>query len=131
MTTPARITGEKVWLDGRLVPWNEATVHVLTHTLHYGLGVFEGIRCYRTEDGRSAVFRQSEHVRRLFDSARINLLEVPFRPEQIDAAIHEVLKANRLAEGYIRPLVFIGDGVMGLNPASNPIRVAVIAWPLG
>jgi branched-chain amino acid aminotransferase len=131
MATPARISGEKVWLDGRLVPWNEATVHVLTHTLHYGLGVFEGIRCYRTEDGRSAVFRQSEHVRRLFDSARINLLEVPFAPEAIDVAIHEVLKANHLAEGYIRPLVFIGDGVMGLNPGSNPIRVAVIAWPWG
>lgn len=118
-------------MDGRLVPWREATVHVLTHTLHYGLGVFEGIRCYRTDDGRSAVFRLPEHVRRLFESAHINLMEVPFSEEQISAAVAETLRANGLAEGYIRPLVYIGDGVMGLNPADNPIRVAVIAWPWG
>jgi branched-chain amino acid aminotransferase len=127
----ARVTGEKIWLDGRLVDWDAARVHVLTHTLHYGLGVFEGIRCYRTEDGRSAVFRLAEHVRRLFDSARINLLEIPFSPEEVTRAILETLRANRLAEGYIRPLVFIGDGVMGLNPADNPIRVAVIAYAWG
>ena len=125
------ITGEKIWLDGTLVPWAEARVHILTHTLHYGLGVFEGIRCYRTDDGRSAVFRLEEHVRRLFESAHINLLQVPFRREQVSEAILETLRANRLAEGYIRPLVFVGDGVMGLNPADNPIRVAVIVWPWG
>jgi branched-chain amino acid aminotransferase len=127
----ARITGEKIWLDGRMLAWDEARVHVLTHTLHYGLGVFEGIRCYLTDDGRSAVFRLSEHVRRLFESAHINLLAVPFSREAVTQAIFDCLRANRLAEGYIRPLVFIGDGVMGLHPADNPIRVAVITWPWG
>jgi branched-chain amino acid aminotransferase len=127
----ARIQGEKIWLDGRMLPWDEARVHVLTHTLHYGLGVFEGIRCYRTDDGRSAVFRLPEHVRRLYESAHINLLQVPFAREVVTQAIVDCLRANRLAEGYIRPLVFIGDGVMGLNPADNPIRVAVIVWPWG
>jgi branched-chain amino acid aminotransferase len=126
-----RIRGEKIWLDGRLVDWDEARVHVLTHTLHYGLGVFEGIRCYRTDDGRSAVFRLPEHVRRLFESAHINLLAIPWSRERIADAVLETLRANRLAEGYIRPLAFIGDGVMGLNPADNPIRVAVIVWPWG
>jgi branched-chain amino acid aminotransferase len=125
------IRGEKIWLDGRMLPWDEARVHVLTHTLHYGLGVFEGIRCYRTDDGRSAVFRLPEHVRRLFESAHINLLQVPFPRDVVTQAIVDCLRANRLAEGYIRPLVFIGDGVMGLNPADNPIRVAVIVWPWG
>ncbi len=130
-STPPRVTGEKIWLDGRLVNWADATVHVLTHTLHYGLGVFEGVRCYRTADGRSAVFRLGEHVRRLLDSAHINLMQVPFDRAQLEAAIVETLRANHLTEGYIRPLVFIGDGVMGLNPADNPIRVAVIAYPWG
>jgi branched-chain amino acid aminotransferase len=127
----ARIQGEKIWLDGRMLPWDEARVHVLTHTLHYGLGVFEGIRCYRTDDGRSAVFRLPEHVRRLYESAHINLLRVPFERDLVTRAIVDCLRANRLAEGYIRPLVFIGDGAMGLNPADNPIRVAVIVWPWG
>jgi branched-chain amino acid aminotransferase len=126
-----QVTGEQIWLDGRLVPWDEATVHVLTHTLHYGLGVFEGIRCYRSADGRSAVFRLSEHVRRLFESAHINLMQVPFSREQIEAAIAETLRANRLAEGYIRPLVFLGHGAMGLNPGDNPVRVAIAAWAWG
>jgi len=127
----ARIQGEKIWLDGRMLPWDEARVHVLTHTLHYGLGVFEGIRCYRTDDERSAVFRLPEHVRRLFESAHINLMSVPYSREAVTQAIVDCLRENRLAEGYIRPLVFIGDGVMGLNPADNPIRVAVIVWPWG
>src|SRR5215831_14965843 len=99
-----QVRGEKIWLDGELVPWDQATVHVLTHTLHYGLGVFEGIRCYRTAGGRSAIFRLAEHVRRLFESAHINLMKVPFPPERIDAAIAETLRANGMAEGYIRPL---------------------------
>ena len=127
----ARVHGEKIWLDGRMVPWDDAHVHVLTHTLHYGLGVFEGIRCYRTDDGRSAVFRLPEHVRRLFESAHINLMSIPFSREVVTAAVLDSLRANGLAEGYIRPLAFIGDGVMGLNPADNPIRVAVIAWAWG
>jgi branched-chain amino acid aminotransferase len=125
------ITGEKIWLDGRMVNWGDANVHILTHTLHYGLGVFEGIRCYRTDDGRSAVFRLGEHIRRLFESAHINLLRIPYTREEIIDAALACLRANRLAEGYIRPLVFVGEGAMGLNPADNPIRVAVIVWPWG
>jgi branched-chain amino acid aminotransferase len=126
-----QVHGEKIWMDGRLVPWDDATVHVLTHTLHYGLGVFEGIRCYRSADGRSAIFRLTEHVRRLFESAHINLMRAPFEPERIEAAICETLRANQLAEGYIRPLVFIGHGAMGLNPGDNPVRVAIAVWPWG
>jgi branched-chain amino acid aminotransferase len=118
-------------MDGRLVAWDDATVHVLTHTLHYGLGVFEGIRCYRTADGRSAVFRLAEHVRRLLQSAHINLMTVPFSQEQIERGIVETLAANGLAEGYIRPLVFVGHGAMGLNPGDNPVRVSIAAWPWG
>jgi branched-chain amino acid aminotransferase len=133
MTTGAGsgVRGDKIWLDGLFVDWGAATVHILTHTLHYGLGVFEGIRCYQTADDRSAVFRLGEHVRRLYDSARINLLAVPFAPDVIQNAILETLRVNRMQEGYIRPLVFIGEGAMGLNPADNPIRVAIVAWPWG
>jgi branched-chain amino acid aminotransferase len=127
----AAITGEAIWMDGKLVPWHEARVHVLTHTLHYGLGVFEGIRCYKGAGGRSAVFRLGEHVRRLFESAHINLMKIPFTEEQICEAILETLRANKLEEGYIRPLAYVGDGVMGLNPADNPIRVAIVVWPWG
>jgi len=130
MTAPA-ITGEKIWMDGELVPWEAANVHVLTHTLHYGLGVFEGIRCYRTEGGRSAVFRLAEHVERLYLSAHINLMEVPFDRETITEGILETLRANHLEEGYIRPLVYVGSGAMGLNPGDNPVRVAIAAWPWG
>jgi len=129
--TAPGVTGEKIWLDGSFVEWSEARVHVLTHSLHYGLGVFEGIRCYRTQDGRSAVFRLPEHVRRLYDSAHINLLEIPFQKSTIHEACLDSLRLNHLREGYIRPLVFIGDGVMGLNPGANPIRVAVVAWAWG
>jgi branched-chain amino acid aminotransferase len=125
------VTGKAIWLDGRFVDWEDARVHVLTHTLHYGLGVFEGIRCYRTTDGRSAVFRLADHVRRLYDSARINLLEIPYPRETLEETCLETLRRNDLAEGYLRPLVFLGDGAMGLDPADNPVRVAVIAWAWG
>ncbi len=125
------VTGERIWLDGGFIPWDDANVHILTHSLHYGLGVFEGIRCYRTEDGRSAVFRLPEHVKRLYDSAHINLLAIPYPPPVIHEAIVESLRQNHLEEGYIRPLVFVGDGAMGLHPGDNPVRVAVIAWKWG
>jgi len=125
------VHGEEIWLDGKFIPWSDANVHILTHTLHYGLGVFEGIRCYAGADGRSSVFRLSEHIRRLFDSAKINLMEIPFSPEELEEATLESLRRNHLAEGYIRPLAFIGDGAMGLHPGENPIRVAVIAWEWG
>ena len=125
------VTGETIWLDGEWVDWDQARIHILTHSLHYGLGVFEGIRCYRTADGRSAVFRLAEHVRRLYDSALINLMEIPYPAEVVTDVILESLRRNGLAEGYIRPLVFIGDGAMGLHPGDNPIRVAVISWAWG
>jgi len=131
MSETPSITGEKIWLDGRFVDWSDAKVHILTHTLHYGLGVFEGIRCYQTADGRSAVFRLGDHIRRLFDSAQINLMEIPFGRKEIEEASLETLRRNHLEEGYIRPIVFIGEGAMGLNPGSNLIRVGVIAWPWG
>jgi len=131
MSSGSRISGEKIWLDGSWVDWDAARVHVLTHTLHYGLGVFEGIRCYRTADERSAVFRLEDHLRRLYDSARINLLKIPFSRQELEEAVLEVLRLNHLEEGYIRPLVFVGDGAMGLNPAENPVRVAIIAWSWG
>ena len=121
----------KIWMDGKLIPWEEANVHILTHTLHYGLGVFEGIRCYKCQDGRSAVFRLSEHVNRLFDSAHICFMRLPFSEDDIADAILETLKVNNLDEGYIRPLVVIGDGAMGVDPLDNPIRVAIIVWPWG
>ena len=125
------VTGKAIWLDGEFIPWDEANVHVLTHSLHYGLGVFEGIRCYRLEDGGSAVFRLSEHVRRLYESAHINLLEVPYDRAVIQEAILESLRRNDLSEGYVRPLVFLGDGAMGLNPGDNPVRVAIVSWAWG
>ncbi|MBW1982405.1 MAG: branched-chain amino acid transaminase [Deltaproteobacteria bacterium] len=122
---------EKIWLDGAFVNWDEANVHILTHTIHYGLGVFEGIRCYQCEDGRSAVFRLPEHVERLFHSAHAVMLQIPFTQEQISQAILETLKTNNQKAAYIRPLVFIGDGAMGLHPQDNPIRVAIVTWPWG
>ncbi len=122
---------KKIWFDGKLVNWDDAQVHVLSHTLHYGVGVFEGIRCYKTEDGQSAVFRLKEHVDRLFDSAHIVLIEIPFTREEIRAAIHKTLVANEQSEGYIRPIVFLGEGEMGLHVRNNPVRVAIATWPWG
>jgi len=118
-------------MDGELIPWDEAKVHVLTHTLHYGLGVFEGIRCYRCSDGRSGIFRLDAHIDRLFDSALIGEIEIPFSRQEMMEACKLVVKANGLDEAYIRPIVFIGEGVMGVHPHDNPVRVAVIAWRWG
>jgi len=122
---------EKIWMDGKLIPWGDANVHVLTHTLHYGLGIFEGIRCYLCHDGKSAVFRLREHIDRFFDSGLIGGLDLPFSKKEIVSACKETLKANGLKAGYIRPLAFIGEGVMGVYPADNPVRVAIIAWSWG
>jgi len=118
-------------MDGELIDWEEAKIHVLTHTFHYGLGVFEGIRCYRCHDGSSAIFRLKDHTDRLFDSALIAGITIPFSKERIFEACKETLRANGLAEGYIRPIVFIGEGVMGVYPGDNPIRVSIITWPWG
>jgi branched-chain amino acid aminotransferase len=121
---------DKIWFDGKLVNWDDAKVHVLTHTLHYGVGVFEGIRAYKTADGRSAVFRLREHVQRLFDSAHIMLMEIPFTHEQVSAAIVETLRVNKQPEGYIRPLAFFGYGNMGVG-AVNPVHLTIATWPWG
>ena len=110
--------------------WDDANVHVLTHTLHYGLGVFEGIRCYKTEKG-SAIFRLEEHVERLFDSAHIFMMEMPFSRKEIASAIIETVRVNKIRECYIRPLVYIGYGAMGLYPKDNPVRVSIAVWPWG
>lgn len=117
-------------MDGKLVPWDKANVHILTHTLHYGLGAFEGIRCYSTPKG-PAIFRLDEHVTRLFQSAHIFQMEIPFSEADIRKAIIDTVRKNKLKECYIRPLVYIGYGAMGLYPKNNPIRVAIAAWPWG
>ncbi len=121
---------EKIWMDGKFVKWDDANVHVMTHTLHYGLGLFEGIRCYKTPKG-PAIFRLDEHVKRLFQSAHIFLMDIPFTEAEIKKAIIDTVKINKLQECYIRPLVYIGYGAMGLYPKGNPVRVAISAWPWG
>jgi branched-chain amino acid aminotransferase len=121
---------KKIWMDGRFINWADANVHILTHTLHYGTGAFEGIRCYETKKG-PAVFRLKEHVDRLFDSCHILNIQPPYSPEEINRAIIDTVKVNKLKECYIRPLVFIGYGAMGLYPKDNPIEVAIAAWPWG
>ena len=122
---------EKIWLDGKFVPWHEANVHVLTHTLHYGLGVFEGIRCYQTKNKKSAIFRLHEHVDRLFNSAIVLGIDIPFSQKEIFTAIQLVVRKNKLKECYIRPIVFLGHNQMGLNPNGVDVRVAIAAWPWG
>lgn len=122
---------EQIWMDGKFVPWDQAQVHVLTHTLHYGLGVFEGIRCYEGDAGRSAIFRLPEHTRRLFASAHIIGMKIPFSEQEISQACIDTVRINRMKSGYIRPIAFIGEGEMGLAAVHNPIRTAVVAWPWG
>ncbi|HEX5658978.1 MAG TPA: branched-chain amino acid transaminase [Polyangiales bacterium] len=122
---------EKIWFDGSLVDWDQANVHVLTHTLHYGLGVFEGIRCYKLGNGKSAIFRLEEHIERLFESAHICTLPMPYSPEQIAQACLETVRVNKLSECYLRPLAFIGAGAMGLGAMDNPTHVSIIAWKWG
>jgi branched-chain amino acid aminotransferase len=121
---------DKIWMDGQLVDWDDATVHILTHTLHYGLGGFEGIRSYKRGDGRSAIFRLREHIDRLFDTAKLCLMPMPFTREQIMTACADVLKANKLPEGYLRPIAYVGEGAMGIY-VNNPTKVAVVAWKWG
>ncbi|MDH4227117.1 MAG: branched-chain amino acid transaminase [Deltaproteobacteria bacterium] len=127
----SNIETKKIWMDGKLIDWKDATVHVLTHSLHYGLGVFEGVRCYKCENGKSAVFRLKEHTDRLFDSAHIMQMEIPFTKDEINKAVVETIKANDLKEAYIRPLVFLGSGGMGVLPKQNPVRVSIAVWEWG
>ena len=122
---------KKIWMDGKLVDWADATVHVLTHTMHYGSGVFEGIRAYPTSQG-VAVFRLADHVRRLLASAKVFLIDVPYGQDELVAACREVVRVNELHDGcYLRPIVYLGYGEMGLNPLPAPIDVAIAAWPWG
>jgi branched-chain amino acid aminotransferase len=121
---------EKIWMDGRLVDWDDARVHVLTHTLHYGCGVFEGIRAYETDRG-AAVFRLQDHIDRLFASAKIFMIDIPFTVEQIVEATRETVRVNGLPSCYIRPIVYLGYGEMGLNPLPCPVQVSIAVWPWG
>jgi branched-chain amino acid aminotransferase len=122
---------EKIWFDGEFVPWDDARVHVLAQTLHYGLGAFEGIRAYQTEDGRTHVFRLREHIQRLIDSARLLHLEVPFSVEELCEACKETLRVNNQQHAYLRPLVYVDAGQMGLGARDNAVRVAIATWKWG
>ncbi len=121
---------EKIWMDGEFLPWAEAKIHVLTHSLHYGLGVFEGIRCYNTTRG-PAVFRLDEHMRRLYDSARIMGIEIPCDRKTYTDAVLETIRVNKVNECYIRPLGWRGYGSMGVNPKGAPVRCMTAVWKWG
>lgn len=120
----------KIWMDGDLVDWREAKIHVLTHTLHYGCGVFEGVRAYKTVDG-TAIFRLAEHTERLFNSAKILRMKIPFTPEQLNEAQKQVVRTNNLDSCYLRPLVWIGSEKLGVSPKGNRIHAMVAAWSWG
>jgi branched-chain amino acid aminotransferase len=122
---------KKIWMDGVLVDWESATTHVLSHTLHYGTGAFEGIRAYKTPNG-VAIFRLREHMQRLLNSCKILMIEVPFSLDELCEAAKDVVRVNELNEGcYMRPLVYLGYGEMGIYPLSSPVNVAIAAWPWG
>jgi branched-chain amino acid aminotransferase len=120
----------KIWMDGRFVNWTDANVHVLTHSLHYGLAAFEGLRCYKGKTG-SAIFKLHEHVDRLFESAHICMMQIPYDKKQVADAIVETVRVNKLDACYIRPLLYIGYGAMGVYPAENPIKLTIAAWKWG
>ena len=121
---------DKIWMDGRFVNWADANVHVLTHSLHYGLAAFEGLRCYKGKTG-SAIFKLHEHVDRLFESAHIGMMQIPYDKKQVADAIVETVRVNTLDACYIRPLLYIGYGAMGVYPAENPIKLTIAAWKWG
>ncbi|NOU30904.1 MAG: branched-chain amino acid transaminase [Polyangiaceae bacterium] len=122
---------KKIWMDGELVDWDDANVHVLTHSLHYGVAAFEGIRAYKRADGQTYVFRLREHVDRLFDTCKLTLLAPKFTREDVMKACAELLRANSMEDGYLRPMVYMGDGAMGIYAPNNPCRTSVIAWKWG
>jgi branched-chain amino acid aminotransferase len=119
-----------IWYDGKLVPWRDANTHVLTHSLHYGLAVFEGVRAYKTVNG-TAIFRLAEHTERLFNSAHIYMMKIPYTRDQIMEAQKEVVRANKLDSCYIRPIAFYGSEKMGVSPKGTTVHVAIAAWPWG
>lgn len=120
----------KIWMDGAFIEWADAKVHVLTHSLHYGLAAFEGLRCYKGKSG-SAIFKLQEHVDRLFESAHIGMMTIPYEKKQVADAIVDTVRINKLEACYIRPLVYIGYGAMGVYPGDNPIKLAIAAWKWG
>ena len=124
------IEAKKVWLDGELLDFKDANVHVLTHSLHYGLAVFEGIRCYKRHDG-AAIFRLREHIERLVDSCHIATMRLTWEVDEIAQACVETVRANGFEDCYIRPLAFLGDGQMGLAAMQNKVRLCIAAWPWG
>jgi branched-chain amino acid aminotransferase len=119
-----------IWIDGKFVQWDEAKIHVLTHSLHYGAGVFEGIRFYSTKKG-PAIFRLDEHIQRLFYSAKCVEMKIPFSKNELKNAIIELINKNGVKSGYIRPIAYFGYGKMGLNPKNCPVSVAIAVWPWG
>ena len=119
-----------IWMDGAFIEWADAKVHVLTHSLHYGLAAFEGLRCYKGKSG-SAIFKLQEHVDRLFESAHIGMMTIPYEKKQVADAIVDTVRINKLEACYIRPLVYIGYGAMGVYPGDNPIKLAIAAWKWG
>jgi len=121
---------EVIWMNGRLVPWKEANIHILSHVVHYGSSWFEGIRCYKTKKG-SAIFRQDGHLRRLYDSAKIYRAPIPYSRQDIEKGIVDTIKANKLEECYIRPIVYRGYGEVGVNPLGSPVDVAIAVWEWG
>lgn len=122
---------DSIWIDGQLVPWDSATDHLLAHTMHYGVGAFEGIRAYQRADGRTAIFRLREHIDRLLDSATICTMDVPYTREQLMAACHDVVRANRIAACYLRPLIYLGYGALGLGSLEPPVRTMVACYEWG
>ncbi|OYT55013.1 MAG: branched chain amino acid aminotransferase [Candidatus Altiarchaeales archaeon ex4484_2] len=120
----------KIWMDGELIDWKNARIHILTHALHYGSGVFEGIRCYKTDRG-PAVFRLREHMQRLCRSAKLYRMKLPYSVDELMKATGEVIEANNLEECYIRPIAYRGYGEMGLNPLKAPVNVSIAVWPWG
>jgi branched-chain amino acid aminotransferase len=123
-------TVDKIWMDGELVDWDDAKIHVLTHSLHYGSGVFEGIRAYETDRG-PAVFRLRDHIERLFRSAQIFMVEIPYTVDELVEATRTTVRVNEVPSCYIRPLVYLGYGEMGLNPLPCPVNVSIAVWPWG
>lgn len=121
---------DKIWMDGKMVDWDEAKVHVCTHALHYGSGIFEGMRAYETENG-TAVFRLKEHIDRLFNSAKIFKMEIPYTKEEFRQAVKDIIKANNLKSGYIRPLVYRGFEQLGINPFKCPVNCTIAVWEWG
>ena len=119
-----------IWMDGQLIDWRDAKVHVLTHTLHYGCGAFEGVRAYPTDKG-TAIFRLQEHTQRLFNSAKILRMQIPFSQEQFNEAHKQVLRENKLSSAYIRPLVWIGSEKLGVSPKGNTVHAMIAAWTWG